>query len=1560
MERQDTKQNLPAAPNQNNISNSRFHLVLFSDADEMFELWLPVVAEGFFRFSDSPEHRFLSISGKEGQWVAACRKPAFFQNVPLEQNYEIILHDSGLLNIDADDRLYTLLIEQVSPERMAFHNYFVRTDMQLDIGSQPGCAICCDSPYISRKHAALTWEDSRWKIRDLGSVYGIYVNGVRRNQAELRLGDTVFIMGLRIIVGPRFLCINDGSGNVKVDPNIVQENTSFSGGYSRYYANDFTESHNPDFNRLPRKKLEVGEKTIKVEAPPVSMDPKKMPLMLRMGSSMVMGGTAALAGNFTMLLTSVMFPFLSQKYTDKELQEYEQLRQTKYTAYLEEKQREILSACQEERQLLNRKYPALQQVVLQACQKQGLWERRPIDSDFLQLRLGTGTGKLSAKIEYPPRQFELEPDELAEKMYQMVEREYLLEDTPIVLSLTETTVCGLLGERQTVLEYIQQLVVQITALHSYDEVKLVFLLDPKELAQLDTLRYLPHVWDDQRSTRFIATNEAEAYEVGEYLQGQLETEKDGPLKKVLQNRPYYLIFALNKKLFDSYEGLKDILQSENNRGVSIISAYDDLPKETQEIITLGQNNTNTCTTMQADGGEDVSFRTDLCYSQHIAEALKVLSNTSLKTVTQAQALPKMVTFLEMFGVGRIEQLNPLKRWKENDPVKSLAAPVGVGADGTPFMLDLHEKRQGPHGLVAGMTGSGKSEFIITYILSMAVNYHPDEVAFLLIDYKGGGLADAFENPRTGVKLPHLAGTITNLDGASIQRSLMSIESELVRRQKVFSDVSKEFDEGSMNIYTYQKLYRAGKVSKPMPHLFIISDEFAELKQQQPEFMDKLISAARIGRSLGVHLILATQKPSGVVNDQIRSNTKFRVCLRVQDRGDSMDMLKRPEAAELTDTGRFYLQVGYNEYFALAQSAWCGADYEPQDTVPVKRDDAIEFLDITGQSVIKAKPKARKTNSGIKQIIAVVKYLSELAATRNIQVQQLCQPELSRALDLETLRSDLPNADKESMAVRLGMIDDPENQCQFPLELDMAMCQNLLIVGEASSGKTSMLQSILYSLTHQLTAQDLHLYILDYSSRIMKMFGPLPHTGAVLYEEDISLLDAFFDTIGQIIEERKKVFAELEVDSYESARTMKRLPLVLVVIDNYSGLTSTKKGDSLAYKLADFVKESAAYGVKFLITVNHMGDLNSRMKRAVGDRICLYQADKYGYTDVLGVKPGYTPAEIPGRGLCVQGGRALEYQCAQFRTNLKRKEQLFQMKEELYALAKRSDNSAEARRLPVTDENIEYREFARQFNRGRIPLGYSKATGNPVALPLKQYTTLCIYFGNSEGVIPITENLLYVAQRENMEVWIMRRNKSSIYTAESPQHVDPELLENADILECTTDNQRLLQRALLATIDQRKTFLKNFCRENNLQVTEDEMHQIAFTPMLEQTTPIMLVIESVADFCSILSPVAAMSYQALIAVLSKYNIYLVVCMEPDEHLRFQEDLFSAAIKKNSVLLMGGQLQKQVICNVPSSPATDKLMPYNLGIMQYRNQYHPLVMPCGILEEKKDDVDLKSIF
>ena len=160
-----------------------------------------------------------------------------------------------------------------------------------------------------------------------------------------------------------------------------------------------------------------------------------------------------------------------------------------------------------------------------------------------------------------------------------------------------------------------------------------------------------------------------------------------------------------------------------------------------------------------------------------------------------------------------------------------------------------------------------------------------------------------------------------------------------------SKVRDSLGESTIDIYKYQRLFREGIVKEPLPHLFIVSDEFAELKSQQPEFMSQLITTARIGRSLGLHLILATQKPSGVVNDQIWSNSKFKVCLKVQDRSDSMEMLKRPEAASLKEAGRFYLQVGYDDYFEKGQSAWSGSRYIPTNKITTKFDDSLNFVEI---------------------------------------------------------------------------------------------------------------------------------------------------------------------------------------------------------------------------------------------------------------------------------------------------------------------------------------------------------------------------------------------------------------------------------------------------------------------------------------------------------------------------------------------------------------------------------------------------------------------------------------
>lgn len=1550
----------------NKILNSHsFHLILFSNTDEMHDLWLPETPEGFFRISDSPEHRFLSIVAKDGQWFAVCKKPAFIKNVPLDRSFDVPLESGQLLFVDFDDKIYTLYVEKVSRGQRLFRNFFIRSETEITIGSRGDNDVFCDNPYISGLHAVLKYSSAKWTIRDCGSKNGFFVNGIKKISAELQIGDLISILGLRMIVGAGFLSISTGASKVVVNQRILQDTKSFRSGYSYNYGQEPTDdaADNP-FNRQPRKRIEMNIQPISVEGPPMSMNQNKMPLILRMGSSVVMGGAAALAGNFMTLISSVMFPFLSSKYTDKQRQEYEALRFTKYTEYLESKRKEILQTARCEKEWLNKRYPEINQLIEIVHQKYNLWERRPMDSDFLEVRLGTGTQPLKASIEYPPRRFELEQDELEEKMYSLVEAPYYVENVPVVLSLPETRVCGLLGPTELVFSYIYQLALQISVLHSYDEVKMLFFAKEEEFAQLDEIRYLPHVWDDQKSIRFLATEGAEAYKLGEYISAQISIDKEGEqdLQKVLKNRPYYIIFALNKKLFESHEALKNLLQSEEMRGVSIIAAYDDLPKESQKIIALANNNQNVCTTMSADGGEDEIFRLDYYNRSNLRDAMRTLMNISLKTVTQAQEIPKLVTFLELFKAGRVEQLNPLKRWRENNPIKSLAAPVGVGEDGSLFMLDLHEKRQGPHGLVAGMTGSGKSEFIITYILSMAINYHPDEVTFLLIDYKGGGLAGAFDNPQTGVHLPHLVGTITNLDGASIQRSLMSIESELKRRQKIFNEVKSAVNEGTMDIYDYQKLYREGKVSEPMPHLLIISDEFAELKQQQPEFMDKLISAARIGRSLGVHLILATQKPSGVVNDQIRSNTKFRVCLRVQDRSDSMDMLKRPEAAELTDAGRFYLQVGYNEYFALGQSAWCGAPYEPQDTVQVQRDDAVEFLDTTGQVVAKAKQKLKKVDSGMKQIVAVVQYLSELAKKENIKPRQLWMEPLTDSYDVDLLDDGKINDASTEISTVIGVVDDPQLQQQFLLNINIQDLRHLLIIGSSGSGKTSMLKSMLYSISKNYSCEKVNYYILDFSGGTLSAFRNAPHCGAFLTDSNEAEIDRFLSMLKEMIKERKRLFGDAGVTSYEAYTMIQPLPLVVVAIDNVSGLSSLNKGNTYYSTLHEYLKDSPSLGIKVIITCSNMSELSMRSKQEILDRIALQMKDKYEYSDVLNCRGNYTPAAFPGRGLCVQDGRLLEYQAALPFADKSEQDRTIMITQAMQQISIRDRECNPARRLPVISDSETYEHFCEDIRPGRIPLGYELKNISKVSIPFVQLFCASVYIGNPMGTKSIMSNFIYAAMHNKMELIIVKRSEKSVFDLNPCIWGD---YRNVTMVDSSGESTLKLCELLIKEIKNRKAHRNQFCAQNNISpelAKLPETLKSAARYIHQHTTPLLILIEDFLEFSTNMSGSSFSVYKEIFLNGKGYNFYFVSCFYPEHKDKLGADLMVKNYAEESLMMFfGGQFQNQALTTLPMEyrKITEPNKQYNRFLLRYNNTFHPLVMPCGEITEEEVDPDYRPI-
>jgi S-DNA-T family DNA segregation ATPase FtsK/SpoIIIE len=666
-----------------------------------------------------------------------------------------------------------------------------------------------------------------------------------------------------------------------------------------------------------------------------------------------------------------------------------------------------------------------------------------------------------------------------------------------------------------------------------------------------------------------------------------------------------------------------------------------------------------------------------------------LANTELGSAADRYDLPDMLTFLEMFGVGKVEHLNALTRWRESDPVKTLEAPVGVDGLGGLFKLDLHEKYHGPHGLVAGMTGSGKSEFIIAYILSLAVCYHPHEVAFILIDYKGGGMAKSFE------KLPHTAGIITNLDGAAIKRSLVSIESELKRRQAIFAAAGQSTGMSNIDIYRYQRIYREGKVTEPLQHLFIISDEFAELKTQQPEFMAQLVSTARIGRSLGVHLILATQKPSGVVDDQIWSNSKFRVCLKVQERADSMDMLKRPDAAELTKTGRFYLQVGYNEFFEMGQSAWAGAPYYPAERVQSVKDHSVVVIDRNGRTLREAQLEKKKIQNPPKQLDMITAYLKETADREGICVRPLWLPPLPELLLFDDLRQRYNTVEKPFVLEPVvGEYDDPVKQSQDLLRLPLE--GNVILYGATGSGKTTFLFTMIYALITGHAPTEVQLYLLDFAAETLRAFARAPHVGDVALLQETEKVGNLFKLLKKELDQRKKNMSNYGGDWRMMPENM-RPPALVVIINNISAFSEAyeDKEDALAY----FAREGGKYGIFFMLTASGTSAVRFRMLQNFRHVLTLQLNDENDYSVVVGKTDGLTPSRSPGRGLVKLEG-VHEFQTAALTPD----EGSFAFVQARCEALRETWQGAAASKIPILPDTVDHEFLWEHYTGEGLPIG----------------------------------------------------------------------------------------------------------------------------------------------------------------------------------------------------------------------------------------------------------------
>lgn len=1162
-----------------------------------------------------------------------------------------ILKSGDYIKVSSRDVSLSMLVMEYSQCSIGAKAYELKNNSTYFIGRSDEMNIVINSSAgVSRKHASIRVDASgNAFVDDVSGKTGVYVNGKRESSYQLKPGDHVFIMGVSLVfygatlLIPSNIQVNGIGLHNQLESVLPKEETT-----SSLYV------------RTPRIQKTLDTDAIEIDHPTPPQKQKEQPFILTAGPSITM--TLAMLASLgvtisrvvsaeskdfasiipsaimaiSMLLGALLWPKLSRSYNKRVMEANEQYRQKKYRQYLNEKENEISHSYERNTRIWNESlYPSCHELISNIeSQNRHLLERSCRDEDFLEVKLGTGQRPFEVNVAIKKSGFELEEDFLKAEAFELADKYQELKNVPITLSLMAHKVVGVVGDYGLIAKNI---ITNLVSLYSPDEVKIVLIYNRYQEKKLSVYNDLPHMWSADKTNRYVATTEAEAYTLFSELDEKIQAREETLGKDDLRI-PHYVVLAFDQTIIDSVPFKKVLVNGDNHFGISSIffgERFNQIPKECEAIV---QRNDETCGVYIKNENDNrfILFTPDEVNDSDVNRLVCALSRVQIKQERAASNVPERISFLDVYQVGNVGALNIASHWNANASNKSLAAPIGVMAGGDMFYLDIHEKYHGCHGLVAGTTGSGKSEFLQAYILSMMINYSPNEVAFVLVDFKGGDMTRPF------LSSPHLAATISNLSGNTMYRALVSLEAEVKNRQRIFNESASLLGVDKLDINSYHRYYKEHRLTEALPHLIIVIDEFAQLKTQHPEFMAKLIDVAQVGRSLGIHLILATQKPSGVVDPQIWSNSRFKVCLKVMDKQDSSDMINKPVAAMIKTPGRAYVQVGYDEIFELIQSGYSGAEYVPQDSFINEDSVTVSMVNWPGEQLREAKDISRGEKSDLTQLEAVMKEMCNLGQQLKIKSKKLWKDPLKEQL----LFDDLDPAENDAFGfVSCGRMDLPHIQQQCNYSINFVKDGHLAIYGSSGTGKSTLVQTIFYAMALKYSPAQFNSFIIDFNGGSLIGLSKMPHCAEYVTDESENKVNQVLSTIGQIITDRRAKFVEASCANYESYLESGKtdMPIILAVIDNYASFR--EKMYRCEDLLVQHIAAARACGIYFIITGSSKGAIYYKVTDHISNKVVFNMNDTGSYRDILNVHIPIFPENIKGRALVAYGKTVAEMQVA---------------------------------------------------------------------------------------------------------------------------------------------------------------------------------------------------------------------------------------------------------------------------------------------------------------------------
>jgi DNA segregation ATPase FtsK/SpoIIIE, S-DNA-T family len=1071
------------------------------------------------------------------------------------------------------------------------------------VGRDAECAVRLDDHALSGRHLRLrVSDDGSVSVADIGSRNGTQLEGATLAGEEME----------SVSVGA---VISAGRSQLTVERPQLD-------GHPPPAAADGTIR----FNRPPRVQQRLAPAVRPFPPPPDTAQRARLPL----GASLIplaLGLGLYIATRIpTMLFFAALSPLMAlstfledrrggRKGFDERRREYRKQLAALRDELEEERARELAArrtSTGDAAQLLRRA----------ARLEPALWERRAGDSDFLTLRVGAGD---------LPSFFTVRIDQggdptLRKEAEELAAWYATVAAVPVEVPFGELGAVGICGTDERVDSLARSLVAQAAVLHSPRDLVIAAALTPDRAAKWNWLVWLPHTAAESTPlARGLVTSPVAARSLVEDVVRLIEDRRESADTGFGASRRREdwtsVLLILDEAVAPERALVADLLGRAAEAGVTVLwlgRERRDLPGECAGIVELDAGPARLSYTHAPSGEtlEDVSadgLALDL--AEELALSLAPVRDTSARA---GGGIPERVRLLDLLGLDDVAPDWIESRWDEED-LGGVAGLIGAGLQG-PFAVDL--RSDGPHALVAGMTGAGKSELLQTLIASLAVGHPPTRLAFLLVDYKGGA---AFKDC-TG--LPHTVGLVTDLDAHLTQRALVSLNAELQRRERLLRDA------GAKDLADME---RRNPGSAPAS-LVIVIDEFATLAKEVPDFIDGVVDVAQRGRSLGVHLVLATQRPGGVVSENIRANTNLRIALRVNDAAESSDVIGVPEAARIARdrAGRAYARTGHGELteFQTAYVGGTGNRSHDDRSIHVRR---LGF----GRGAGEREAAGTNADSDLSHLVAAA---SAAAAERGLErPPSPWLPPLAPIVAIETL----PAPDQPGREAVLGILDDPARQRQEPFLFDLEAEGSLLVYGSSGSGKTTLLRTLALSLAADTSPDELQFYGLDFATRGLKLLEPLPHCGSVITDDDEERTARLFAVLRRTLERRKALFAErgvFNLSELQRAARGEAPPRIVVLLDGYPGFAAAFERvnlGELVEALPRLVGEGRPLGVHFAITADRRGAVPNALAGIIPAKVVLRMADEDEFA-ALGVplrtvRGAHLP---PGRGF-LPGGLELQ-------------------------------------------------------------------------------------------------------------------------------------------------------------------------------------------------------------------------------------------------------------------------------------------------------------------------------